>query len=143
MSTPILWSGEEGHDEGGEAPILDADIIAGFVTAGSIPLRELAGEFVKRFGENLQRNVVSLADADGLWFACPKCFIANRGLRGTHYVLCWAPHVPLDVPPGPGRWNLVGTSLDDVELVAGSSSVLLKSGCQWHGFVRGGAATLA
>lgn len=126
----------------GEAPVLDEAVINALVQQGAIPLRQLEGAFIRRLDDRSWAHTEVIAEADGLWYACPKCFIANRGLRGTHYVLCWQPHVPLDVSPGPGRWDIVGTNLDDVELVAGSSSVLLTSGCAWHGFVRGGAATL-
>lgn len=81
----------------------------------------------------------SVADADGVLFQCPKCFAANGGPVGTHYVFCWTPKVPPDLDPKPGRWNLVGTSLADLSLVAGSSSVLLTGGCNAHFFVRNGA----
>jgi hypothetical protein len=37
------------------------------------------------------------------------------------------------------RWSLQGTSIDDLTLVAGSSSVYLKGTCDAHFFVRGGA----
>lgn len=129
-------------DDVGEAPVLDQAVLDAFVQRGAIPLRHLAGAFRRRLDERSWTRTDAIAEADGLWYACPKCFITNRGLRGTHYVLCWQPHVALDVSPGPGRWNIVGTNIDDVELVAGSSSVLLTSGCAWHGFVRAGCATL-
>lgn len=80
----------------------------------------------------------SFAEADGVHFLCPKCFEANRGPVGTHSVICWRPRVPADVSPKPGRWEFHGTSLDDLTLVAGSSSVLLLGGCAAHFFVRNG-----
>jgi hypothetical protein len=84
------------------------------------------------------RYVRSLKRANGLLFVCPKC-LRERGKRaGVHSILCWSPDVPQTVSPTPGRWNLVGTSLDDLSLVAGSSSVLLLSGCKWHGFITDG-----
>ena len=83
-------------------------------------------------------EIQDVASADGVLFQCPKCFVALGGAVGCHYVLCWSPKVPDDVVPKPGRWNLVGTSLADLTLVAGSSSVLLVGGCAAHFFVRNG-----
>jgi hypothetical protein len=72
---------------------------------------------------------------------CPKCFDDPPvGRIGTHSVLCWSPTVSQDHDPKPGRWNLVGTSIDDLTLVAGSSSVLIQGGCDAHFFVRNGRA---
>ena len=90
-------------------------------------------------------SVETLAEAHGVSFLCPKCFAANGGPVGTHTVLCWfVGKVPDEVKPGPGRWTPSGTGLDDLTFVpsAGRShSVLLLSGCGWHGFLtRGDAA---
>lgn len=103
-------------------------------------LRELDASFIKH-GPRGYREVDTIAEADGVVFLCPKCFEENGGPVGTHAVICWAPSVSLCVAPGPGRWELKGTSLDDLSLVAGSSSVKLTSGCCWHGFVRNGDAS--
>lgn len=83
-------------------------------------------------------QVETLEQADGLQFLCPVCFEHNGGSTGTHYVVCWSPRVPLTEPPGPGRWELVGTGLHDLTLRAGSSSIQLRGGCYWHGYVRAG-----
>lgn len=85
------------------------------------------------------RAVDAVEDADGVLFLCPRCFKANGGSVGTHAVLCWRPRVPADVDPKPGRWEFQGTGLDDLTLVAGSSSILLLGGCGAHFFIRGGA----
>jgi hypothetical protein len=77
-------------------------------------------------------------DCDGIIFLCPVCFRTNNGPVGTHSVICFKPHVPLTVNPGPGRWSFQGTSADDLTLVAGSSSVLLDSDCKAHFFIRSG-----
>jgi len=87
------------------------------------------------------RHVDTIEEADGVQFLCPKCFKANGGAVGTHSVQCWSPKVSPTETPGPGRWNLLGTGLHDLTLQAGSSSVLLTSGCRWHGFVRNGEVT--
>jgi len=108
-------------------------------------LRQLEAHFVKYFHEGIVeywQRVDTLAEADGLWFLCPKCF-ANVGHTGCHGVLCWFEYkVPDDVKPGPGRWNPQGTSLDDLSFVPGkkSHSVQLNGGCNWHGFVTNGQA---
>lgn len=92
------------------------------------------------------RMVPRIEDAQGVWFACPKCYAANGGLKGTHMVICWSRSrgVPDDVEPKPGRWSLHGTGLDDLTLngdpPGGARSVLLTSGCGWHGFVTSGDA---
>jgi hypothetical protein len=49
--------------------------------------------------------------------------------------------VPADADPGPGRWEFQGTGLGALTLVAGSSSIQLLGGCNWHGFVRNGEVT--
>lgn len=82
-------------------------------------------------------ETAAIADAQGVMFDCPKC--------GAHSVLCWSRSrgVPDDVQPGPGRWRLVGTSLDDLTLDAEpgkSRSVRLTGACGWHGFVTDGEA---
>ncbi len=82
---------------------------------------------------------VSFDEADGVWFLCPKCYAAHgNSAVGTHWVCCWRPRVPQTWSPQPGRWEFQGTSLDDLTLVAGSSSVLITSGCMAHFFVRNG-----
>lgn len=89
-------------------------------------------------------HVDLLAEAHGLQFLCPKCFVTNGGDVGTHSVICWFEgKVPDDVAPKPGRWNPVGTGIDDISFVPGqkSNSVLLLGGCDWHGFVTNGDAT--
>lgn len=93
-------------------------------------------------GREVWHVVDRIDDADGVEFLCPKCFEANSGRVGTHAVVCWRPRVPPDIAPKPGRWEFQGTSLDDLTLVAGSSSVLLPGdggGCGAHFFVRNGA----
>jgi hypothetical protein len=84
-------------------------------------------------------DVDTVAEADGLRLLCPKCYDDPPvGPVGTHSVICWSPKIGQDHLPGPGRWDLVGTSLDDLTLIAGSSSVLLQGGCGAHFFVRQG-----
>lgn len=86
-------------------------------------------------------EVPTIAEATGIMFLCPKCFKTNGGARGTHVIICWTPAVPPDANPKPGRWSFTGTGFEDLSLVAGSSSICLTGGCQWHGFVRGGQVT--
>jgi hypothetical protein len=86
----------------------------------------------------LEAAGVDIRQPDGIKFLCPKCFAANGGPKGTHAVICWRPSVPQTVPPRPGRWEFQGTGFADLSLVAGSSSVLLKGGCNAHFFVRSG-----
>lgn len=112
-----------------------------------IPLSALEARFVRLHGsEGGYHEEPTIESADGILFVCPLCFLAaqdqhfdpNVGVRGVHSVLCWRPRVPADVSPGHGRWDLQGTGLSDVTLVAGSSSIQLIGGCAWHGYVRRG-----
>lgn len=90
-------------------------------------------------------SVDALAEADGVWFLCPKCFVTNGGSVGTHAVICWfVGKVSDDVDPKPGRWTPTGTSLHDLTFVPSvgrSHSVLLTGECAWHGFVVAGCAS--
>jgi hypothetical protein len=92
--------------------------------------------------ERSWRRVKTIAEASGIVFLCPKCFEANGGPVGTHVVVCWSRSrgVPDSAVPGPGRWLLRGTTFEDLTLDGdgGSRSVLLTSGCCWHGFVTNG-----
>lgn len=120
-------------------------------------LRELEAQFLRyerrelglptdspRASHVVHVYVHTLAEADGIFFLCPKCFAANGGKVGTHGVLCWfEDRVPDDVVPGPGRWKPTGTGYDDLSFVPGKHSnsvLLLGDGCGWHGFVTNGSA---
>lgn len=89
--------------------------------------------------------VDSIAEADGVMFLCPKCYIENNGPVGTHSVICWfVGRVPDDVDPKPGRWTPTGTGLSDLTFVPSdgrTQSVLLTGGCHWHGLVVNGDAS--
>lgn len=106
-----------------------------------VPLSQLDPWFIVPTDTGMRR-LETIAEARGIMFLCPKCFVAN-GMSdvGTHHVVCWDPSVPQEVSPGPGRWALTGTGFEDLTLVAGSSSILLLGGCNWHGFIRNGVAT--
>lgn len=104
-------------------------------------LTDLEPEFLKVVepGKTHQR-VDTLAEAQGIFFLCLKCFEANGSRVGTHGVICWfAGRGVLDTEvPGPGRWEAVGTGYADLTLRASSSSILLTGGCAWHGYVQNG-----
>lgn len=107
-------------------------------------LTELEAKFIKYLNTHERQDIEDMAEADGVRFLCPKCYADNKGPIGTHSVICWFEgRVPDDAVPGPGRWNPQGTSLHDLTFVPGakSNSVLLLSGCAWHGFVTNGDAT--
>jgi len=110
----------------------------------SATLHELEAKFIRLnpYGYTI---VDSLDEAQGLMFLCPKCFDSNGGNVGTHSVVCWFANrgVPDDQNPKPGRWVPAGTGLDDLTFTnPGAASVQLMTGCQWHGFIRDGRATL-
>lgn len=106
-------------------------------------LTDLEPQFLKREDSHHFRFIDVMAEADGVEFLCPKCFAANSGRVGTHAVICWQPSVPQDTSPTPGRWTMEGTGFNDLTLVAGSSSILLKSGCEAHFFIRAGEIVMA
>ena len=113
-------------------------------------LRDLDGRLLKATPDG-SVDVDTLVEADGVMFQCPLCSAGKpvseedgrRFVVGAHYVLCWfVGRVPDDFDPKPGRWHPSGTGLDDLRFVGpGAASVLLTSGCGWHGFVRNGDAT--
>lgn len=109
-------------------------------------LIELEACFLKRQGDgSSMTRGVTLAEADGILFLCPKCFEeAKKSNVNVHSIICWfVDKVPDGLSPGPGRWTPQGTCLEDLTFVPSprfSHSVLLTSGCQWHGFVTNGHA---
>jgi hypothetical protein len=99
---------------------------------------------MKRLSDKESLYVDSIAEADGIMFLCPVCWKKNSGPVGTHGVICWNPSVPQTTSPINGRWNLVGTGFQDLSLVAGSSSVLIRNpdGSEhWHGYLKDGEVT--
>lgn len=109
-------------------------------------LRDLEASFLKIIDERTMSidPAITLAEAQGIIFLCPKCFAANGGNVGTHSVICWfsGRGVPDERTPKPGRWNPSGTGIDDLTFIGpGAASVLLTGpGCGWHGFVKDGDA---
>lgn len=107
-------------------------------------LRDLEAQFLKITSPHSYSYVDTLAEAQGVIFLCPKCYAANGNSNvGTHSVICWFADrgVPDDLNPKPGRWVPAGTGYDDLTFVGpNAASVLLMSGCCWHGFVRDGNA---
>lgn len=96
-------------------------------------LAELQPKFLRHERDGIAVHVDAITGADGVRFLCPKCWLdAGKTDVGVHWILCWAPSVPLSVPPGPGRWRLEGTGTQDLTLAAQSSSVKLESGCMAH-----------
>jgi hypothetical protein len=110
-----------------------------------IPLSSLEAKFIVATPGG-SRVVESIDEAQGVRFLCPKCFTANGGAVGTHSVICWSRSrgVPEEQEPGPGRWTLHGTSMDNLQLegdpVGRARSVQLTAGCNWHGFINNGHA---
>jgi hypothetical protein len=113
-------------------------------------LRDLKANFIRIIDEKSYRIVDTLPESQGIIFLCPKCYVTNKGVVGTHSVICWFRHrgVPDDYDPKPGRWTPNGTGLDDLTFIPGvppiAVSVLLTGdGCGWHGFIRNGDASLS
>ncbi len=110
-----------------------------------VPLTDLHPKFLKWIDDKSHRTDASFAEADGVLFLCPKCFVAGgRTSVNCHWVICWKPNIPQTTHPIPGRWNMQGTGFHDLTLVAGSSSIALQGeGCRWHGFIQNGICTNA
>jgi hypothetical protein len=85
------------------------------------------------------RRVDMLSQAHGIHFLCPKAFASNSGPVGTHRIQVYFSGSP--VPPHLGknkqgetvRWNVSGSSLDDLSLTPSIQEE--DPTCGWHGFV--------
>lgn len=84
-------------------------------------------------------RVPVLAEANGVSFLCPLCFMANHGKVGTHWVYVYftGRAVPAVFNNGV-TWEVTGTDLTD--LTVRPSIQLLGGGCAWHGYVTNGEA---
>lgn len=87
-------------------------------------------------------KVETLAEAQGLQFLCPACFIKNNGSIGTHW--CGVTFEGRGAQPEQGsqnkdgkptRWTVSGTGLNDLTT---RPSILLEGGCNWHGYITNG-----
>lgn len=103
---------------------------------------DLEGRFIRLIstdGQSERLQIVDeIQDAQGVWFLCPKCYEKNgQSNEGTHMVLLWFRNrgVPIAAPPGPGRWEARGNTLDALSL---DPSISLEGGCGWHGYIREG-----
>lgn len=102
-------------------------------------LTDLKPQFLKIADPKTWEKVSTIAEADGVEFLCPACFKTNNGPIGTHAIVCWRPRVDQSHFPTGGRWNLEGTGLQDLTLVARSASVSLSTApCKAHFFIRKG-----
>ncbi len=127
-------------------------------------LLDLGARFIAWTGTGFE-YVADLAAAQGLLFQCPACAagkplepdsedvpaevgapLARRVAVGAHRVVCWFsnPVGGLVAPPEADhgsahhpRWRASGATLEDLTL---APSVLLLTGCRWHGWVQGGEA---
>src|ERR1044072_6701128 len=107
-------------------------------------LKDLEPKFLKITDDVTCRELDELPDVDGIRFLCPLCLKNSGGSNiGVHSIICWRPHVPLSDKPGPGRWEFHGTGFEDLELIAGSSSISLEGGCRAHFFIRNGEIQFA
>jgi hypothetical protein len=99
-------------------------------------------------------HVGSLADAQGLWFLCPKCYAENihklpagapdiegAGI-GIHQVqVTFEGRDVKDVQGShgtngsPTRWNVSGTGYNDLTT---TPSILVGPTCGWHGYITNG-----
>ena len=98
-------------------------------------LSELDAVFLRTIDRQSWREVQDIAEAQGVRFLCPKCFAENGGPVGTATRLFrWSESrgTPAAMRPGPGRWLLVGTGIDDLTLNADPPRTARCCGCQWR-----------
>ena len=93
----------------------------------------------------------NLAEAQGLCFLCPKCFLeaekvrAAGGRMGVHSVeISFAGRGLQDDQgmrnkDGPVRWQVSGTGFDDLTV---TPSILVLTGCGYHGFITNGEVSI-
>ena len=108
-----------------------------------LTLIELGAVFLGQPYYNDRGNVIyphvdTIEEAKGIRYLCPKCFAANGGSVNTHRMVNMTPAVGQEFRPTPGRWNFAGTGLDDLSLVAGSSSIAVTGGCEAHYWITNG-----
>lgn len=77
--------------------------------------------------------VATLAEADGIWFVCPKCAATDRhevriGFSGKAVPGSYG----YNKKGEPVLWAMSGNGIDDLVL---TPSIQLEGGCNWHGFV--------
>lgn len=79
--------------------------------------------------------VPTLAEAQGIFFGCPKC-------NGTHIVEVTfrnrgvPDHLGTHNKKGEAvRWEVSGAGVSDLTT---QPSILIEGGCEWHGFVTNG-----
>lgn len=95
------------------------------------------------FPVDVLTQVPTLADADGIQFLCPLCFLKNEGVVGTHRVAVYfqgrgaPPHIGKNSEGQTARWEVMGNDFLDLTL---SPSIHIKSGCGWHGWIEHGIA---
>lgn len=115
-------------------------------------LRELEAQFTKyseqavpsdefvdgvKHVDGIQRTyapVATLAEADGIWFICPKCAATDgHQVRVGFYGKAVPGTYGYNKDGQPVLWTVAGGStLDDLQL---TPSILIQGGCDWHGFV--------
>lgn len=98
---------------------------------------DLEPRFV-RVSEGGWQHVASVAEAQGVFFVCPTCYVKNGGtVVGTHGLLVWSRSrgTPDHVTPT-SRWGLEGADVNDFSIVGevspanpdGRRSILLPPG---------------
>ena len=105
---------------------------------------ELEGQLLKLQEDGALKHVNVIGHADGVRFLCPKCFRENKGPVGTHSVVLFFSNCPRAKElMGHSGWNAAGNDLSDLTFTGpGAASVLIKGGCNWHGFVKSGYASI-
>lgn len=77
--------------------------------------------------------VATLAEADGIYFLCPKCFPTDRHQVRVGFAGKAVPgSYGYNKKGEPVLWQMSGTGIDDLVL---TPSIQLEGGCNWHGFV--------
>ena len=109
---------------------------------GDPSIKPAGGEFGDPRDYTAIIKVDTLAEAQGIWFLCPACYVKNGGPVGTHMVQVGfegrglLPHqASQSRNGGPSRWGVSGSSYADLTL-----SPSIDCSC-WHGHVKNGEIT--
>jgi hypothetical protein len=102
--------------------------------------------YVTNESGNYLHHVETVAEAQGIQFLCPVCFVKNGGNVGTHGIeVSFADRGVQDHQGShnregkPSRWNVSGTGYTDLTT---TPSILIdpaKPACDgWHGYITNG-----
>lgn len=121
------------------------DLDPQFVTFNETTVNAPEGQTIPTI-RRFERHVDTLAEAQGMFFGCPTCFVKNgNSMVGTHGIVVAFAHRGVPDHLGshgrngqPTRWGVSGTGYEDLTLTP-SIDISENGDGEWHGFITGGA----